>query len=123
MNDAGCVRVWLMNLVLRCKKIKGAERAYRIRWVATVVYEVDDSDNLVLILQWRARCEKTYDKRAEGSLGRSNAAAVTVPEDEALYPRSRCSCSQYAVLPMEHFMPMSPPTAPPATRSAADASS
>lgn len=43
------------------RKIKGAERAYRIRvgnyWV---VYEIYDSENLVLILQVARRTETTY---------------------------------------------------------------
>jgi mRNA interferase RelE/StbE len=43
------------------RKIKGAERAYRIRvGNYRVVYEVYDSDNLVLILQVVRRSETTY---------------------------------------------------------------
>jgi len=43
------------------RKIKGAERAYRIRaGNYRVVYEVYDSDNLVLILQVARRSETTY---------------------------------------------------------------
>ena len=43
------------------RKIKGAERAYRIRvGHYRVVYEVYDSDNLVLILQVVRRSETTY---------------------------------------------------------------
>ena len=42
------------------RKIKGAERAYRIRiGNYRVVYEVYDSDNLVLILQVVRRSETT----------------------------------------------------------------
>lgn len=43
------------------RKIKGAEKAYRIRVGSyRVVYEVYDSDNLVLILQIARRSETTY---------------------------------------------------------------
>jgi len=43
------------------RKIKGAERAYRIRVGSyRVVYEVCDSDNLILILQVARRSETTY---------------------------------------------------------------
>ncbi len=43
------------------RKIKGAERAYRIRaGNYRVVYEVYDSDKLVLILQVVRRSETTY---------------------------------------------------------------
>ena len=43
------------------RKIKGAERAYRIRVGSyRVVYEVHDSENLVLILQVARRSETTY---------------------------------------------------------------
>ena len=43
------------------RKIKGAERAYRIRvGNYRVVYEVYDSDKLVLILQVVRRSEATY---------------------------------------------------------------
>ncbi len=43
------------------RKIKGAERAYRIRMGNyRVVYEVYDNDNLVLILQVARRSETTY---------------------------------------------------------------
>ncbi len=43
------------------RKIKGAERAYRIRVGSyRVVYEVYDNDNLVLILQVARRSETTY---------------------------------------------------------------
>ena len=43
------------------RKIKGAERAYRIRiGNYRVVYEVYDNDNLVLILQVVRRSETTY---------------------------------------------------------------
>ena len=43
------------------RKIKGAERAYRIRiGNYRVVYEVYDNDNLVLILQVVRRNETTY---------------------------------------------------------------
>ena len=43
------------------RKIKGAERAYRIRaGNYRVVHEVYDSDNLVLILQVVRRSETTY---------------------------------------------------------------
>ena len=43
------------------RKIKGAERAYRIRvGNCRVVYEVYDSDKLVLILQVVRRSEMTY---------------------------------------------------------------
>jgi mRNA interferase RelE/StbE len=43
------------------RKIRGAEKAYRIR-VGNyhVVYDVYDSDNLVLILQVARRSETTY---------------------------------------------------------------
>ncbi len=43
------------------KKIKGRERSYRIRVGSyRVVYEVYDSDKLVLILQVARRSETTY---------------------------------------------------------------
>jgi mRNA interferase RelE/StbE len=43
------------------RKIKGAERAYRIRvGNYRVVYEIYDSDKLVLILQVVRRSEMTY---------------------------------------------------------------
>ena len=43
------------------RKIKGAERAYRIRVGSyRVVYEVYNDDNLVLILQVARRTETTY---------------------------------------------------------------
>ena len=43
------------------RKITGTERAYRIRVGSyRVVYEVYDSDNLVLILQVARRSETTY---------------------------------------------------------------
>ena len=43
------------------RKVKGAERAYRIRVGSyRVVYEVYDSDNLVLIMQVALRSETTY---------------------------------------------------------------
>ena len=43
------------------RKIKGAERAYRIRVGSyRVVYDVYDNDNLVLILQIARRSETTY---------------------------------------------------------------
>lgn len=43
------------------RKIKGAERAYRIRVGSyRVVYEVYDNDFLVLILQVARRSETTY---------------------------------------------------------------
>ena len=43
------------------RKIKGAEKAYRIRVGSyRVVYEVYDNDNLVLILQVARRSETTY---------------------------------------------------------------
>jgi len=43
------------------RKIKGEERAYRIRVGSyRVVYEVYDNDNLVLILQVARRSETTY---------------------------------------------------------------
>ena len=43
------------------RKIKGAERAYRIRVGSyRVVYEVYNDDNLVLILQVVRRSETTY---------------------------------------------------------------
>ena len=43
------------------RKLKGAERAYRIRVGSyRVVYEVYDNDNLVLILQIARRTETTY---------------------------------------------------------------
>lgn len=43
------------------RKIKGAERAYRIRvGDYRVVYEIYDSENLVLILQVARRTETTY---------------------------------------------------------------
>ncbi|MDY6912470.1 MAG: type II toxin-antitoxin system RelE/ParE family toxin [Chloroflexota bacterium] len=43
------------------RKIKGAERAYRIRaGNYRVVYEVYDNDRLVLILQVARRSETTY---------------------------------------------------------------
>ena len=43
------------------RKIKGAERAYRIRVGSyRVVYEVYNDDNLVLILQVTRRSETTY---------------------------------------------------------------
>jgi len=43
------------------RKIRGAEKAYRIRvGNYQVVYDVYDSDNLVLILQIARRSETTY---------------------------------------------------------------
>ncbi len=43
------------------RKIKGAERAYRVKVDSyRVVYEVYDNDNLVLILQVVRRTEATY---------------------------------------------------------------
>ena len=43
------------------RKIKGAERAYRIRvGNYRVVYEIYDSENLVLLLQVARRTETTY---------------------------------------------------------------
>lgn len=43
------------------RKIRGAEKAYRIRvGNYRVVYDVYDSDNLVLILQIARRSEATY---------------------------------------------------------------
>jgi len=43
------------------RKIKGAEKAYRIRvGNYRVVYEVYDSDSLILILQVARRSETTY---------------------------------------------------------------
>jgi mRNA interferase RelE/StbE len=43
------------------RKIRGAEKAYRIRVDNyRVVYDVYDSDNLVLILQVARRSETTY---------------------------------------------------------------
>ncbi len=43
------------------RKIKGAERAYRIRVGSyRVVYEVYDAENLVLILQVARRTKTTY---------------------------------------------------------------
>ncbi len=43
------------------RKIKGEEKAYRIRVGSyRVVYEVYDNDNLVLILQVARRSETTY---------------------------------------------------------------
>ena len=43
------------------RKIRGAEKAYRIRvGNYRVVYDVYDSDNLVLILQVARRSETTY---------------------------------------------------------------
>jgi len=43
------------------RKIKGAEKAYRIRVGSyRVVYEVYDNDSLVLILQVARRSETTY---------------------------------------------------------------
>jgi len=43
------------------RRIKGAEKAYRIRVGSyRVVYEVYDNDNLVLILQVARRSETTY---------------------------------------------------------------
>jgi len=43
------------------RKIRGAERAYRIRaGDYRVVYEIYDSENLVLILQVARRTETTY---------------------------------------------------------------
>ena len=43
------------------RKIKGADKAYRIRVGSyRVVYEVYDKDNLVLILQVARRSETTY---------------------------------------------------------------
>ena len=46
------------------RKIKGAEKAYRIRAGSyRVVYEVYDTENLVLILQVVRRTETTYRSR------------------------------------------------------------
>ncbi|MDP2917577.1 MAG: type II toxin-antitoxin system RelE/ParE family toxin [Dehalococcoidia bacterium] len=43
------------------RKIKGAERAYRIRVGSyRVVYEVYDDEQLILLLQVARRTEKTY---------------------------------------------------------------
>ena len=43
------------------RKIRGAEKAYRVRvGNYRVVYDVYDSDNLVLILQIARRTETTY---------------------------------------------------------------
>lgn len=43
------------------RKIKGAEKAYRIKVGSyRVVYDVYDNDNLVLILQVARRSETTY---------------------------------------------------------------
>ncbi len=43
------------------RKIRGADKAYRIRvGDYRVVYDVYDTDNLVLILQIARRSEKTY---------------------------------------------------------------
>jgi len=43
------------------RKIKGAERAYRIRaGNYRVVYEIYDNENLVLLLQVARRTETTY---------------------------------------------------------------
>ena len=43
------------------RKIKGAEKAYRIRVGSyRVVYEVYDNDSLILILQVARRSETTY---------------------------------------------------------------
>ena len=43
------------------RKIKGAERAYRIRLGSyRVVYEIYDNENLVLLLQVARRRETTY---------------------------------------------------------------
>jgi len=43
------------------RKIRGAEKAYRVRvGNYRVVYDVYDSDNLVLILQVARRSETTY---------------------------------------------------------------
>lgn len=45
----------------RVRKIKGAERAYRIRVGSyRVVYEIYDNEQLVLILQVARRAEATY---------------------------------------------------------------
>ena len=45
----------------RVRKIKGADKAYRIRSGSyRVVYEVYDKDNLVLVLQVARRSETTY---------------------------------------------------------------
>ena len=45
----------------RVRKIKGAERAYRIRvGNYRVVYEIHDNESLVLILQLARRTETTY---------------------------------------------------------------
>jgi mRNA interferase RelE/StbE len=45
----------------RVRKIKGAEKAYRIRvGNYRVVYEIYDNDNLVIILQVVRRSETTY---------------------------------------------------------------
>jgi mRNA interferase RelE/StbE len=43
------------------RKIRGAERAYRIRVGSyRVVYEVDDDDSVIVILQVARRSETTY---------------------------------------------------------------
>ncbi len=48
---------------LGVRKIRGAERAYRIRVGRyRVVYEVYDDDSLVLVLQIARRSETTYRK-------------------------------------------------------------
>ncbi len=46
------------------RKIKGAERAYRIRIGRyRVVYEIYDQDNLILLLQISRRNETTYHEK------------------------------------------------------------
>jgi mRNA interferase RelE/StbE len=47
------------------RKIKGEDRAYRIRVGSyRIVYDIYDSDNLILILQLARRTETTYRHQA-----------------------------------------------------------
>lgn len=65
-RDFERLRIIIGNLVndprpLGARKIKGAERAYRIRaGVYRVIYEVYDKEKLVLILRVARRTEATY---------------------------------------------------------------
>lgn len=66
INDFDRIRDAITNLTQEprpqgVRKMKGAEKAYRIRVGRyRVIYEVYDSDNLVLILLVTRRSETTY---------------------------------------------------------------
>jgi mRNA interferase RelE/StbE len=66
IQDFECLRNAVRSLAenprpQRARKIGGAEKAYRIRvGHYRVVYDIYDSDNLILILQVARRSETTY---------------------------------------------------------------